>query len=71
MTCDFAYVKPVGEVKSATFDKDTKKLVVTGIDLPTMVKPAVTDLTGVYTADAAAALADAAKAKTDNEAAAA
>jgi hypothetical protein len=37
MTCDFAYVKPVGTVKSATFDKVTKKLVVTGIDLPTMV----------------------------------
>jgi hypothetical protein len=45
--------------------------VVTGIDLPTMVKPAVTDLKGTYTVEAAAALTDAAKAITDNEAAAA
>jgi len=57
MTCDFAYVKPVCTVKSATFDKATKKLVVTGIDLPTMVKQEAADLKGVYTAEQEAAVA--------------
>lgn len=55
MTCDFTYVEPVGKVESATFDLATKKLVVTGIDIPTTVKPTVTELTGTYGAASAAA----------------
>jgi hypothetical protein len=46
MTCDFTYVEPVGKVSAAAFDKVTKRLTVTGIDLPTKVKPAVEDLAG-------------------------
>jgi len=48
MTCDFTYVEPVGKVQSATFDPSSKKLVVKGVDLPTMVRPKVADLTGSY-----------------------
>ena len=49
MTCDFTYVKPVGKVESATYDTATKRLSVTGIDLPTLLRPNVTELTGTYT----------------------
>ena len=48
MTCDFAYVEPVGKVNGASFDLSSKRLTVTGIDLPTMVRPKATDLTGTY-----------------------
>ena len=34
MTCDYTYVKPVGEITGATYDDATKKLIITGVDLP-------------------------------------
>jgi hypothetical protein len=54
MTCDFTYVEPVGKVSSATFDPVTKKLVVKGYDLPTLLRPTVTELTGAATTPVAA-----------------
>lgn len=36
MTCDFEYVRPVGEVTAFTFDGDTNRLVLTGTQLPTV-----------------------------------
>ena len=48
MTCDFTYVAPVGKVASATYDATTKKLVVTGVDLPTNLQMAETDLSADY-----------------------
>ena len=33
-TCDYTYVKPVGEITGATYDDATKKLIITGVDLP-------------------------------------
>jgi len=41
MTCDFTYVQAKGEITAATFDPVTKKLVITGTDLPTLVPPPV------------------------------
>lgn len=34
LTCGFKYIEPTGEITSFTFDESTKKLVITGIDLP-------------------------------------
>jgi hypothetical protein len=41
-------VKPIGKTESATFNEGTKRLIVTGVDLPTMVRPDVSQLTGDY-----------------------
>ena len=43
MTCDFTYTEPVGEITAVTFDKSTKKLVITGTALPIATAPAPTD----------------------------
>jgi hypothetical protein len=48
MTCDFTYVPPVGKVLSATYDSITKRLIVIGVDLPTLLQVNATDLTGNY-----------------------
>lgn len=37
MTCDFKYIEPVGEVTDFTFDESTKKLVITGVALPSVM----------------------------------
>ena len=37
MTCDYTYVKPRGEVTGATYNDETRKLVITGVDLPTLI----------------------------------
>ena len=37
LTCDFTYTQPVGEVTSFTFDAPSKKLVLTGTNLPDSV----------------------------------
>ena len=34
MTCDFTYTEPTGEITGVTYDKASKKLVITGTDLP-------------------------------------
>jgi len=34
LTCNFTYTEPVGEITGYTYDHDTKKLVITGTDLP-------------------------------------
>jgi len=39
MTCDYTYVKPVGEITGATYDDVTRKLIITGVDLPGLVLP--------------------------------
>ena len=36
-TCDFNYIEPVGEVTDFTFDESTKKLVITGVALPSVM----------------------------------
>ena len=33
-TCDFTYTEPTGEITAATYDKTSKKLVITGTSLP-------------------------------------
>jgi hypothetical protein len=38
LTCGFTYVEAVGEITSFTFDESTKKLVMTGVDLPTLAE---------------------------------
>ena len=38
-TCDYTYVKPVGEITGATYDDATRKLTITGVDLPMLVLP--------------------------------
>ena len=48
MTCDYTYVKPVGEITGITYDDTSRKLVITGVDLPTL------QLDGSSPADAAA-----------------
>lgn len=35
VTCDFTYMETVGEVSSFTFDEPSKKVVITGTNLPT------------------------------------
>ena len=37
MTCDYTYVKPVGEVTSINYDDTTRKLIIEGVDLPTLL----------------------------------
>jgi len=37
LTCDYTYTQPQGQVSSFTFDASTKKLVLTGTDLPDSV----------------------------------
>jgi hypothetical protein len=37
MTCDFAYVDPVGSISSFSYNTATKKLTIVGTDLPTSV----------------------------------
>jgi len=39
MTCDYTYVKPIGEITGATYDKSTRKLIITGVDLPGLLLP--------------------------------
>jgi hypothetical protein len=34
LTCGFKYIEPVGEITSFTFDEATKKIVISGVDLP-------------------------------------
>jgi len=34
MTCDFEYIRPVGEITAFSFDADTDRLILTGTDLP-------------------------------------
>jgi hypothetical protein len=34
LECDYAFVEPVGEITSFTYDEATKKLVITGTELP-------------------------------------
>lgn len=41
MTCDFTYTEPTGEITGATYDKATKKLVITGTNLPGKAAPVV------------------------------
>ena len=37
LTCDFSYIVPDGEVSAFTFDETTKKLVITGTNLPSAI----------------------------------
>ena len=37
LTCDFTYILPVGEVTAFTFDEATSKLVLTGVELPSVI----------------------------------
>jgi hypothetical protein len=37
LTCDFTFILPVGEVTAFTFDEATKKLVLTGTDIPSVI----------------------------------
>ena len=43
LTCGFKYIEPTGEISSFTFDESTKKLVITGVDLPSVIE----DITSV------------------------
>ena len=36
MTCDYTYVQPVGEIIAATYDDSSRKLIIVGVDLPTL-----------------------------------
>ena len=38
LTCGFRYIEPTGEITSFTFDESTKKLVITGVDLPSVIE---------------------------------
>jgi len=38
LTCGFKYIEPVGEISSFTFDEGTKKLVITGVELPSVIE---------------------------------
>ena len=38
LTCGFTYIEAVGEITSFTFDESTKKLVITGVDLPSVIE---------------------------------
>ena len=37
MTCDVTYVNPVGEITSSSFDTGTRKVTITGTNLPTNI----------------------------------
>lgn len=39
MTCDFTYIEPAGEITGVTYDKTSKKLVITGTSLPSTLAP--------------------------------
>jgi len=41
MTCDFTYTEPTGEITAVTYDKSSKKVVITGTNLPGKTVPAV------------------------------
>jgi len=69
MTCDFTYTEPSGEITGVTYDKTSKKLVITGTSLPGKAATAVTTgcdahkTESVCTADTTCAWANAACAK--------
>jgi hypothetical protein len=37
LTCDFTYILPEGEITAFTYTEETKLLVITGIDLPSVI----------------------------------
>jgi hypothetical protein len=37
LTCDFTYILPVGEITAFTYTESTKKLVITGTNLPSVI----------------------------------
>ena len=43
MTCDFTYTEPTGEITGVTYDKTTKKVVITGTNLPGKTAPVVSE----------------------------
>ena len=54
MTCDFTYTEPTGEITAVTYDKTSKKLVITGTNLPGLASSATTsgNTCTSYTAEA-------------------
>lgn len=37
LTCDFSYIQPEGSVTAFTYAEDTKKVTITGVDLPSVI----------------------------------
>ena len=53
MTCDYTYVEPVGEITGATYDDTSRKLIITGVNLPTLFAngTSASDLMGTASSD--------------------